>query len=208
MCYGRGLNSLSCAPYAKKKWEQFRLAVILWHETLNALFWHTIERTRNSKSLNSNKFSASISHNQPKELSPAQSGLCSQAFPGVGFAGYYETHQSKGPCAGFPLIISTKTSSLSAISETSKLTGGIRKYQHRTQLSQSDNSVRSKLDSQAASEDGARRCPAGDATGVVKHPRQGSLIIFKLWRMRQLCYMTRGEREKWNSREGVCLEKS
>lgn len=82
MCCGRGLNSLSCAPYAKKKWEQFRLAVILWHETLNALFWHTIEWTRNSKSLNSNKFSASISHNQPKELSRAQSGLCSQAFPG------------------------------------------------------------------------------------------------------------------------------
>lgn len=154
MCYGRGLNSRSCAPYAKKKWEQFRLAVILWHETLNALFWHTIEWTRNSKSLNSNKFSASISHNQAKELSRAQSGLCSQAFLGWVLLAIMRRIKARALMLAFPLIVSTETSSLSVVSETSKLMGNIRKYQHRAQPSQSNNSVRSKLDSQAASEDG------------------------------------------------------
>lgn len=72
----------------------------------------TLEWTRNSKSLNSNKFSASISHNHPQRTEYVSEWSLLSRLPRVGFAGYYEEHQSKGSCAASPLTNSTRISSL------------------------------------------------------------------------------------------------
>lgn len=153
----------------------------LWHETLNTLFWRTLEWTRNSKSLNSNKFSASISHNHPQRTEYVSEWSLLSRLPRVGFAGYYEEHQSKGSYAGSPLTNSTRISSLWCDfwnSPHPQADG------QRSQISTPCTVIREPQQSteQVRQQGGFQRqhlCSAYDATGVVQQLRQWSSVYFQ-----------------------------